>query len=108
VNDDAVSEEPQLEVASFAAHATRGLIRDRALRRRLMFVLTGVALLLVVAGSTLMPISAADHPVFFIGYWFVCGWITLTALLVALFDILMVRRESRAQRKELQRDINVE
>lgn len=100
------SDEPkQLDVPSFAVHSTRGLIRDRKMRRALMVGCVVVALLLIVGGSTVFnsALNPHEHPVWFILYWIACGWVTILALLLAMFDLLVVRREARAQRENLER-----
>ena len=67
-----------------------------------MFVLLIVALVLLFSGSTILQslLNPHEHPGWFIFYWLVCAWITLTAMLLAVFDLMMVRLEARrAQRK---------
>ena len=89
--------EKPLRTASFAVHATRGVIRDQTARRKTMFVLLVVALVLLFAGSTLLHsiLNPRAHPVWFVFYWLVCGWLTVTAMLLALFDLLVVRAQAR-------------
>ena len=86
-----------MRTASFVVHATRGIIRDQTARRKTMFVLLVIALVLLFAGSTLLHsvLNPREHPGWFIFYWFVCGWLTLTAMLLALFDLLAVRAQAR-------------
>lgn len=86
-----------MRTASFVVHATRGVIRDQTTRRKTMFVLLVGALVLLFGGSTfLSPIlNPREHPGWFIFYWFVCGWLTVTAMLLALFDLLIVRAQAR-------------
>src|SRR5689334_18481385 len=43
---------PDLRIASFAAHATRGLVRHQAMRRRLMFWTVILAVLMLFCGAT--------------------------------------------------------
>jgi hypothetical protein len=104
---DSPDEKP-LRAASFVIHATRGLIRDQNMRRKTMFALLIVALAMLLAGSTFLQgfLSARAHPVWFTIYWFACGWLTLTAMLLALFDLLMVRMEARRAKKTLQGQIS--
>ncbi|MDQ2824337.1 MAG: hypothetical protein M3R29_02710, partial [Verrucomicrobiota bacterium] len=92
-----VPEPKQLSILSFAAHATRGLIRDQTTRRKTMFALIVVALILLFAGSTILQsrINPHEHPGWFIVFWAVCGWLTLTAILLAVFDLLFVRMAAR-------------
>jgi protein-S-isoprenylcysteine O-methyltransferase Ste14 len=92
-----VTESKQLSILSFAAHATRGLIRNQTTRRKTMFFLIVVALVLLFAGSTVLQsmLNPHEHPGWFILFWAVCGWLTLTAILLAIFDLLFVRMEAR-------------
>jgi fatty acid desaturase len=96
--------EKRLQVGPFAIQATRGLLRDERTRRKVMSILLVAALLTVALGllgrgSWLAP---RENPVRFILFWVCCGWITLTALLLALLDILLVRAQAKRTRKELQ------
>src|SRR3981189_571431 len=93
--------EKTLRTASFVVHATRGAIRDQTARRKTMFVLLVVALVLLFAGSTLLHsiLNPRAHPVWFIFYWLVCGWLTVTAMLLALFDLVVVRADTRKAEK---------
>jgi hypothetical protein len=106
VSDDCFVPEPekQLSILSFAAHATRGLVRDQNTRRKTMFMLLVVALVLLFAGSTFLQslLNPHQHPVWFMLFWFVCGWLTLTAMLLAVFDLLRVRLDARRAARMLQ------
>jgi len=90
-------------MASFAAHVTKGLIHDRTVRRKIMFVLLLVALLLLICGWTFLHsvINPREHPVRFICYWLACGWFALTAMLLAIFDLLVAKLESRRAARQL-------
>src|SRR2546426_1218043 len=95
--------EKRLRISSFATHAARGVIRDQKLRRNTMFVLLLIALLLLFLGSTFLRsiLNPREHPGWFIFFWFVCIWLTFTAFLLAIFDILIVRVQSRKLKKIL-------
>jgi hypothetical protein len=95
--------EKKLAISSFAIHSARGLIRDQNTRRTAMFVLLVVALVLLFSGSTFLRsiLNPRQHPVWFILFWFVCIWLTFTALLLAIFDMLMVRAQTRKAGKIL-------
>ena len=95
--------EKPLRTASFVIHATRGVVRDQTVRRKTMFVLMIMALLLLFAGSTFLEsiLNPREHPGWFIFFWAACGWITLTALLLALFDLLIVRSQGRKAERAL-------
>jgi hypothetical protein len=40
-------------------------------------------------------LNPREHPWFVILFWIICVWLTFTALLLAIFDLLMVRAEAR-------------
>ncbi len=83
---------------------TRGIILDPRVRRWAMFVLLLAALLMLFAGSTFLADSNSS-PWHFIIYWFVCGWLTLAALLLALWDLLLVRAAARRERRKLHKQM---
>ena len=68
-----------------------------------MFMTVLVAMLMLFAGSTFLePLLAPhEHPGRFILFWLGCAWFTLTALGLALFDLLMVRAQSRMAKRDL-------
>ncbi len=106
-NDERPPEERKLRIASFATHATRGILRDRQTRRQVMFWTVIVAVVLLFLGATfLAPIlDPRVRPGWFILYWLACAWITVTAVLLALFDLLQVRVQGRAERRRLAEEI---
>jgi len=73
-----------------------------------MFVLLLAALIFLFAGSTFLQssLNPREHPVWFIFYWFVCGWVTLTAMLLALFDVLVIRAQARKAAKALRGELS--
>jgi hypothetical protein len=93
----------QLRLASFAAHAARGLLRDQAMRRKAMFWTVIAAVIMLFCGATfLAPVLDQHlHPGWFVFYWLACAWLTVTVALLAIFDLLMVRVQARRQRREL-------
>ena len=99
--------EKQLSILSFVAHATRGLIRDRAMRRKTMFVVVLVALVFLFSGSTFLEsaLNPREHPVWFTLFWLICAWLALTALLLAVFDMLMVRTAARRAERILRSQV---
>lgn len=96
-------EEKQLETTSFIVHATRGVIRDQRTRRKGMVVLLGLALVLLVLGATVLApwLNPREHLIGTLVFWLTCIWLTFTALLLALFDLLVVRLQARRARHEL-------
>jgi biopolymer transport protein ExbB/TolQ len=98
--------EKRFELAPFAIHATRGLLRTPRARRKTMAVLVAVALIMVAVGLFgLRPwLEPHEHPVRFILFWFACGWVTLTILLLAVLDLLLVRAEGRRAEQVLREE----
>jgi uncharacterized membrane protein len=95
--------EKNLETVSFVVHATRGVIRDQRTRRKAMVVLLALAVLMLLAGFTVFQsaLNPRDHPWFVILFWIVCVWLTFTALLLALFDLLIIRWQTRRAQRAL-------
>jgi hypothetical protein len=94
----------RLRVAPFAIHATRGLLRDQQARRKTMAITLFIAVVLAVAGLTVLRswLDPHQHPWRFILYWLVCAWEIVLVFLLALFDLLMVRAQTRAAKRLLQ------
>jgi len=103
-------EEKPLQATSFVVHATRGVIRDRNTRRKAMALCLALAVLMLVAGFTVLEsfMNPREHPWFVILFWVACVWLTFTATLLALFDLLLLRlqarRAERALREQLKSD----
>jgi hypothetical protein len=95
--------EKPLRTVSFVIHATRGVVRDHNTRRKAMFILLIAALVLLFSGSTFLqgPLNHHDHPIWFILFWLTCAWLTLTAMLLAIFDMLILRLEARRSERAL-------
>jgi len=68
-----------------------------------MLVLIMVALILLLSGSTFLQsaLNPHEHPGWFILFCLICAWLTLTAMLLAIFDLLVVRLEARKSQREL-------
>lgn len=103
-------EEKNLKVAGFSLQVTRGVLRDRGSRRMVMAGAVAVALGMMVLGSTFLDstLDPHTHPARFILYWLACAWVTITALLLALLDLLMVRKDARALRENLERQFDAD
>jgi hypothetical protein len=100
--------EKKLRISSFAVHSARGLVRDRSARRWSMFMAVIIAVVLLFTGSTFLRPVLRAHPIWFILLWFACAWFTLLALLLALFDLLLLRAESREAKRDLARKLSEE
>ena len=90
-------------MGSFTVHATRGLLRDQRSRRRTMTITLIIALALLIAGLTVLQpwLDPREHPWRFILYWLACAWEIVLVLLLALYDLLLVRAQTRATKKVL-------
>ncbi len=75
-----------------------------------MCVLLGAAVLLLFSGSTFLAsfLNPREHLGRALLFWIVCVWFTVTALFLALFDMLMVRVAGRAARRALRHDYSSE
>ena len=95
-------------MARFSIQATQGLIRDRGARRKIMAFVVGAALVMMAVGlTTLAPwLEPHEHLGRFLFFWFVCGWWTLTAFLLAIADLLLLRVERKRTRKEMEDQIS--
>jgi hypothetical protein len=104
------SDEKHLRAFSFVIHATRGLVRDQKTRRKAMLIVIGVALAFLFSGATFLQsaLNPREHPAWFVCFWIMCAWLTLTAIFLAIFDLLRTRlearREERALREKLKAD----
>lgn len=84
---------------------TRGIIRDTATRRWAMFALVLVAAVMLFLGSTFLSNWLFARPILFGIFWIVCAWLTLTAIMLALFDMLMIRANARAAARRLKTEV---
>ena len=100
-------EEKHLQHASFAIHATRGIIRDQKVRRRVMVIVLTVALVLMISGVTLLKqiLDPHQHPGWFICFWLLCAWLTVTVILISVFDLLMLTRGARSAQRRLREEM---
>ena len=89
----------------FVIQISKGLIRDQRARRIVMFYSVIIALVLLFAGATFLASLLRGHPFIFIIYWAGCAWITLLAVLLALYDMLKVRADVRCERRRLEREL---
>ncbi len=96
-----------LSVPGFAAHSTRGILRDPRSRRVVMWILLVVAVLMAVSGSTFLreSLNPREQLGWFAVFWLACAWFTLTSFLLALLDLLLLRAQSRATRKSLREGV---
>ncbi len=85
---------------------TKGVLRDTRLRRNVMMWVMLAAMLMLFLGSWLIADEwARQHPWLYLFYWLACAWLTLTGVMLALFDILIIRATARIMRRKLEQDI---
>jgi hypothetical protein len=85
---------------------SKGILRDTKIRRNAMLWLMGAALVMLFLGSLLLSDEwAREHPWLFFAYWAACGWLTLTGVLLALLDILVIRAAARVMQRRMEQEI---
>ena len=62
-----------------------------------MFYGVLVALIVLFVGYAVLDRWLQDHPLAFVVYWAACAWITLLCVLLAIFDLLLVRAQGRRE-----------
>ena len=80
---------------------TRGLIFDQHVRRQTMFYTVLAAMLMAFAGDIFFGDWLRARLVRFVVWWLACGWLTILAALLALYDLLLLRVQHRLARREL-------
>jgi protein-S-isoprenylcysteine O-methyltransferase Ste14 len=88
----------------FVLTLSRAILRDQQARRQFMFYTVLAAMLMLFVGSTFLQGWLREHLLLLFIYWAACGWLAITAALLAVFDILLIRAASRAARRQLERD----
>ena len=66
-----------------------------------MFVIVIAALVLLFAGVTFLSGWLLENPMIFLIYWAVCAWLTLTTILLALYDLLATRADAQRESRNL-------
>lgn len=75
--------------------------RRKSLRRRFGVVCIAIAILMLLAGETVLRKTLASHPVGLIAYWMVCFVFTALAAMAAIVDAARVRMENREEQRSL-------
>ena len=61
-------------------------------------------LLLIFIGATFLWPWLHDHPWYFLGYWGLCAWLTLLAIMLALYDMAKVRLDAKRAKRQLEEE----
>lgn len=78
-----------------------GILHDAVQRRKAMFTIVLAALVLLFIGSTLLAGWLRAHPWVFLFFWLGVAWLTLTSILLAIYDMLMMRKRGASEIKRL-------
>lgn len=70
-----------------------------------MFVIIIAAMVMLFAGIVFLNHWLMRSPVWFILYWIACAWLTLTAVLLALYDLVALRIQMQRERRHLKEEI---
>ena len=73
----------------------RAILHDRAARRKVIWRMLMLALLLMAAGLWLVDGLLSRSPWYFLLWWGACALLTCLVLMFALYDALAVLREER-------------
>ncbi len=79
------------------------VLKDRGLRRNMLFGLTLLTLLLVFGGTVILGDGLMRNPAAFLLFWGICFLLVGLVLMLALYDLLAVRKEHRKQARDLER-----
>ena len=69
-----------------------------------MFYTVLIALVLLFAGATFLDRWLREHLLLFAAFWLFCAWLTLLAVLLAIFDMLVLRAAAKHERRRLERE----
>jgi MFS-type transporter involved in bile tolerance (Atg22 family) len=89
----------------FVIAVSIGISRDQWQRRRVIFILLLAAMSMFAAGTFLLGNWFATHPLAFAIFWLACAWILVCVILLAIYDLLLVMRRGREERRAARREI---
>ncbi len=84
---------------------SQGILRGGSARRTFMTCTVLGAAAMVFIGMTFLATWLVERPVAFIIFWGGCAWLTLLSVLLALYDMLALRREANVHRKAMARQV---
>jgi membrane protein implicated in regulation of membrane protease activity len=84
---------------------SRAVASDQHFRRKAMLAVLSCALAQVFIGAVFLWDFFDRQPLVFAVYWLACGWLVLTAVFLAIYDMLCVLRTARVARRSEQKRI---
>ncbi|MCB1235007.1 MAG: hypothetical protein KDM91_08035 [Verrucomicrobiae bacterium] len=84
------------------------ILQSRTHRRNLIFGLTLLTLVLVFGGFFILGDRLAMKPVAFLVYWALVFGAVMLVLLLAVYDLIAIRREHREDLRDLKSRLNRE
>lgn len=84
------------------------MVTHQNARRSAMFYLLVLALGFVVVGGILVPGWLRARPVLLFAFWLTCAGLTLTAMVLAFFDLILVRMTWRVGQRTLREQYRIE
>ena len=88
----------------FLIQVCQGIIRSPQVRRTVMFYLMLFVLVQAFFGATFFWLWLRAHAWYFLGYWGICAWLTVTAMLLAILDMAQVRLEAKRTEERLREE----
>ena len=92
-------------MVKFIIQISKGIIRDQRMRRSTMFYVLLTALVMLFAGAVLIDRWLRENLWLLLLWWGLCAWLTLLAVLLAVFDLLLVRAAVRREQRRLAREL---
>ncbi len=78
-----------------------GLLFDLRVRRRMLFGTVLASVLMVFVGSAVLGKTLESRPLWFALWWLACMGLTFFTILLALYDLLLVRKAAVIHRRAL-------
>ena len=81
------------------------ILRHRKYRRNLLFGLTAFAMFLVFGGVVVLGDKLMRNPIGFLVFWGFCFIVVITVLFLAVYDMLLIRREHKVRVDFLEQEL---
>lgn len=103
----AVKEDPDRNAKRVAMGVATGwvILRHRPYRRNLLFATTLLTLVLVFVGAVPLGVLLSDTPLGFALFWLAVFLLVAFILLLAIYDLIQVRREHNRRLQSLEKEL---